>query len=249
MLSWALACCAALVGALALGGVLILLVGLVGAPGAVSTQGLGAAVLGSVALVAVALLGAVPIGVGAGVFLGEYGRTAVPGGALRGVLRDVSAVPSLVHGVFGFAVFGGLLGLGFGAATAGLTLALVVLPGIVEATEDAVRRVPARQREAALALGASPFQVVRSVVLPGAMRGIGGGAMRAAARALGEAAPLLVVGAVLAPLPGQYAAVPHRLYALADTGTREPFALALALTGVVVLLAVGSLRLGEGVSR
>jgi phosphate transport system permease protein len=249
-----LVACAAIVGGTALCGLLTLLVGGLLAPAGGEVPGLVLSLVGSVEIVLVALLVAAPLAVAAGVFLDEHG-SGPPVAALRALLRDLDQVPPLVHGVFGYAVFVELLELGPSALAAGLTLALLVLPGIVEATEDAVRKVPAYEREAALALGASRFQVITRVVLPGAARGIAGGTLRAAARALGEAGPLIVVGAVLsapgrtgAPI-GAFSAVPWRLWALAGSGTREPFGLALALTAVVVPLSVAALRLQRGGQR
>lgn len=254
LLHGALVACAVLVGALALVGLVTLLAGGLWAPAGAGAPGLGMALVGSVEVVLLALLVAAPLAVAAGVFLDEHGG-GWPVAMLRALLRDLDQVSPLVHGVFGAAVFVELLKLGPSALAAGLTLALLVLPGIVEATEDAVRKVPAYEREAALALGASRFQVITRVVLPGAARGIAGGTLRAAARALGEAGPLIVVGAVLtsprwtgAPI-GPFGAVPWRLWALAGSGTREPFVLALGLTAVVVSLSVAALRLQRGGSR
>lgn len=246
----ALGACAGVVVAFAIGAVGVLAVGLLLAGPSVAVPGLGFAIVGSVQIVTLALVVAAPLGVGAGVFLAEYGTSGPPAQMIRALSQDVSAIPALAHGVFGFAVFGGLLGLGPTVLTAGLTLALLVVPGIVEATEDAVRRVPARQREAALALGATRFQVALRVVLPSASRGVAGGVLRATARALGEAAPLIVIGAVVVRAGAEgFSAVPFRLWVLAETPGREAYALALALGLVAVGLAVSGARLRAGGSE
>lgn len=204
------------------------------------------AALGSVVIVAVAMGVGVPLGTGAGVWLAEYARPGSQLDWLHRGLHDLAAVPSVVYGVFGLAVFVNLLHFEGSAVAGGLTLAVLSLPAIVLATEEAVRDVPRRQREAALALGATRFQVIWRVVLPDARRRIGGGVLLALARTVGEAAPLLVTGAALT---AGYAALPHRLFAVGPG--REAFLIALALAALAtgLHLAASGLRrrLPEGV--
>lgn len=228
---WALGGAALLV--FAIGPVLLVVLGWgLWAAAPSSAPGLAASVAGTAATVLVALAVAVVVGVGAGVYVAEYPEFGAT--MLRDLVHDLSGLPSVVHGVFGLAVFSGLMGLGQGPLAVGLTLSLVALPGIVGATEEAVTRVPGRRREAALALGATRWQVVVQVVLPGAGRGIAGGVVGAAARVAGEAAPLLVLGVALAGM------VPSRLFSLAADPGREAFALALGLAAVTAALSWGA---------
>jgi phosphate transport system permease protein len=152
--------------------------------------GVANAIVGTLVLVGLATLVAVPVGVGAGLYLAEYG-----GGRLSTLVRttaDVLAgVPSIVVGV---AVYGWVvvpMG-GFSALAGGLALALLMLPTIVRATEEVVRLVPRSYREAALGLGAPRWRMIHSVVLPAASAGVISAILLALARAAGETAPLLL---------------------------------------------------------
>jgi len=157
----------------------------VGEPGG----GMANAIVGTGLLVGIATLVAVPVGVGAGVFLAEYGDGRF-GTLVRGTADILSGVPSIVVGV---AVYGlVVVPMGrFSALAGGLALALIMLPTIVRATEEVVRLVPRSYREAALALGAPRWRVIHDVVLPAASGGVITAVLLALARAAGETAPLL----------------------------------------------------------
>jgi phosphate transport system permease protein len=170
----------------------------------------------------VALLG-IPVGVGAGVYLEEY----APPGRMRRIIQtniaNLAGVPSIVYGILGLAVFYrafGIKALALGPTLlAGvLTLSLLILPIIVITTQEALRAVPGSLRHAALALGATRWQVVRDHVLPSALPGILTGTILGLSRAIGETAPLLMVGAAgsILQLPtgplSRYSALPVEIY-------------------------------------
>ncbi|MFO0910107.1 MAG: phosphate ABC transporter permease PstA [Isosphaeraceae bacterium] len=173
-------------------------------------------------LVLVALFG-IPLGVGAAVFLEEF----APPGRIRRIIQtniaNLAGVPSIVYGILGLALF--VRAFGFKPLAMGptlwagsLTLVLLVLPVIVIATQEALRTVPPSLRQAALALGATRWQMVRDHVLPAALPGILTGTILGLSRAIGETAPLLMVGAagsIFRPPRGpgdRYTALPVEIY-------------------------------------
>ena len=204
--------------------------------------GLKAALAGTFWLMLVTAAVAVPVGVGAAVYLEEYAR---PGPFLRLVtlnIANLAGVPSVIYGVLGLAVFVRVLGFGASFLSGGITLALLVLPVIVIATQEALRSIPRGVRESAYALGATRWQVVRAHLLPLAAPGALTGVILALSRAIGETAPILVVGAAtfLAFLPATpldaFSALPVQIYNWASRPQDEFRGLAAA--GILVLLAV-----------
>ncbi|PAP77110.1 phosphate ABC transporter permease PstA [Rubrivirga marina] len=204
--------------------------------------GLKAALAGTFWLMLVTAAVAVPIGVGAAVYLEEYAR---PGRFLDLVtinIANLAGVPSVIYGVLGLAVFVRVLGFGASFVAGGITLALLVLPVIVIATQEALRAIPKGVRESAYALGATRWQVVRAHLLPLAAPGALTGIILALSRAIGETAPILVVGAAtfLAFLPATpldaFSALPVQIYNWASRPQDEFRGLAAA--GILVLLAV-----------
>jgi phosphate transport system permease protein len=142
---------------------------------------------------------AFPMGIAAAVWLEEYGAGTRLARVVDVNVRNLAGVPSIVYGILGFALFvkaaGGLTG-GRSVVAAGLTLAVLVLPIVIVSATEAIRAVPLELREAGFALGATRWEVVRHQVLPFAAPGVLTGTILALARALGEAAPLILVGAV-----------------------------------------------------
>lgn len=188
-----------------------------------SRAGFRAGIVGSLWLLGMVTVFAIPAGVGAAVFLEEY---APPGRIRRFIqtnIANLAGVPSIVYGILGLALF--VRGFGFPRLAMGrslwagsLTLALLVLPVIVIATQEALRTVPNSLRQAALALGATRWQMVRDHVLPAALPGILTGTILSLSRAIGETAPLLMVGAagsigVLPRTPSdRYTVLPVEIY-------------------------------------
>ena len=157
----------------------------VGEPGG----GVANAIAGTLVLISLAALAAVPVGVGAGLYLAEYGHGRL--GTLVRTTADVLAgVPSIVIGVAAYGLVVVPMGR-FSALAGGTALALLMLPTIVRSTEEVVRLVPRSYREAALGLGASRWRMIHEVVLPAASGGVVTACLLALARAAGETAPLL----------------------------------------------------------
>lgn len=154
--------------------------------------GVGPALAGSLWLLAISAVLAIPTGVCAGIYLEEFATPGVAARLMDRALGQLSSMPSVVYGLLGLALFVRALPLGKTLWAGGLTLALLVLPHVIEETRLALRRVPRETRTAALALGASPWRVVVLVVLPHARPGAG--VMRALARGIGETAPLVMLG-------------------------------------------------------
>ncbi|MXZ68480.1 MAG: phosphate ABC transporter permease PstA [Acidimicrobiia bacterium] len=173
--------------------------------------GIRTALLGSLWVVLITLVFSFPIGVGAAIYLEEYARESRLTAILQTNINNLAGVPSIIYGMLGLAIFvrtleaitsGSFLGTG-GETTAngrtivsaGLTLGLLILPIIIINAQEAIRAVPGSLRQAGMALGSTRWQTVRSHVLPNALPGILTGTILAVARALGETAPLVVVGA------------------------------------------------------
>lgn len=193
-------------------------------------------------LVAGALVLALPVGVGAALYLQEYAVEGVLVGAIRWLVEALAGVPSIIFGLFGFSLFVTRFGWGWSLAAGSATLALMVLPTVIRTAEEAVAAVPRDLKEGAVALGASRWQMVRRVVMPAAGPGIATGAILALGRSLGEtAAVLLTAGSDLgmpgSPLdPGRSMAV--HLYILATEGLSDQRAYATALLLVIGVLLV-----------
>jgi phosphate transport system permease protein len=173
--------------------------------------GVRTALLGSLWTIAITILVALPMGVGAAVYLEDYARDSFARRVIQTNISNLAGVPSIIYGLLGLAIFvrglepltsGTLLGAvdpttasGRTILSAGLTLALLVLPVIIINAQEAIRAVPRSLRDASYALGATRWQTVWHHVLPSALPGILTGAILAMSRAMGETAPLVVVGA------------------------------------------------------
>ena len=211
--------------------------------------------IGSLVLIAFVGAIAVPLGVGAAVYLEEYALDTRANRLLIANIRNLAGVPSIVYGILGVVVFAqtfrsitGPEVSGLSYLSGGLTLAVLVMPFIIIITMEALRAVPSGIREAAYGVGATRWEVVRSHVLPYAAPGVFTGGILALARAFGETAPLLLVGAVtgyLSPggskgivetIQGAYTALPTLIF----TWSRQPGQEWKHLTAaaIVVLLAV-----------
>lgn len=152
--------------------------------------------VGSVYLVVLTAAVALPVGVGAAVYLQEYAGQGRIGSLIEVNIANLAGVPSIIYGLLGLGVFVRLCGLGRSLLAGALTLALLVLPMIVVVSREALRTVPGHLREASLALGATRLQTIRRVVLPSAFPGILTGVILSISRAFGETAPLVVIGAL-----------------------------------------------------
>jgi phosphate transport system permease protein len=154
--------------------------------------GIAPAILGTLALVTLTVAMAVPAGVLAAIYLTEYARRNALTRAIRLAIVNLAGVPSVVYGVFGVGLFVYTLKFGFSLLSGACTLAVLALPMIITASEEALLTVPASFREASLALGASKWQTIWRIVLPNALPGILTGIILSVGRAAGETAPLLL---------------------------------------------------------
>ncbi|HEY6631772.1 MAG TPA: phosphate ABC transporter permease PstA [Rhizobiaceae bacterium] len=168
-----------------------------GASSRPETSGMGVAIIGSLYMMAIVLLLALPIGVAASIYLEEFAKKSRLTDIIEVNINNLAAVPSIVFGLLGLAVFINFLGLPRSASlVGGLVLTLMTLPTIIIATRAALAAVPPSIRSAALGLGASKMQMVFHHILPLAAPGILTGTIIGLARALGETAPLLLIGMV-----------------------------------------------------
>jgi len=204
--------------------------------------GILSAIAGTVWIVALTAVVAVPLGVGTAVYLEEYARRSRWGSFLEINLSNLAGVPSILYGILGLAVFVRWFSLGRSILSGALTLGLLVLPVIIVASREAIRAVPNGIRHAALALGASRWQMIRHHVLPYATPGILTGVILALSRAIGETAPLVVIGAFgyVAFTPegplDDFTVLPIQIFNWTARPQREFHELAAA--GILVLLIV-----------
>jgi phosphate transport system permease protein len=155
-----------------------------------SGGGFGNAIVGTLVIVAIATLVSVPLGILGAIFVSEFGPETRTASAVRFAAKVLTGLPSILAGVFSFAVVVAATGK-FSAPAGGVALALLMLPTVLLTADEAIKGVPARMREAAIGMGATPTQVVTKVVVPTAAPAILTGVMLAVARAAGETAPLL----------------------------------------------------------
>jgi phosphate transport system permease protein len=204
--------------------------------------GAGPAIRGTIYLMVLLLVMVVPIGVGTAIYLEEYAnRDRWYNRLLELNIQNLAAVPSIVYGILGLAFLVRGLGLGRVLLAGALILTLLVLPTVIVASREAIRAVPDSIRQGAYALGSTQWQVVSRQVLPAAIPGIATGSILALARAIGETAPLLLVGALTfvttdPSLMGAFTALPVQIYQWIARPQEEFRDLAAA--GIIVLLAI-----------
>jgi phosphate transport system permease protein len=200
------------------------------------------AILATIYIGVLLILFTVPLGVGTAIYLEEYANKERWYNRLLEVnIQNLAAVPSIVYGILGLAFLVRGLGLGRVLLAGALILTLLVLPTIIIAAREAIRAVPDSIRQAAYALGATQWQVVWRQVLPAALPGIATGSILSLSRAIGETAPLLLIGALTyvafdPTLTGSFTALPVQIY----NWTKQPqdeFKL-LAAAAIIVLLAI-----------
>jgi phosphate transport system permease protein len=207
-----------------------------------SKAGIKSALAGTLWLVGFTTLFSLPIGVGAAIYLKEYATEGRFTRFIRVNIANLAGVPSIVYGILGLAVFIRGFHLGRSVLAGALTMSLLVLPVIIIASREALAAVPNSIRLAAYGLGATRWQVVRHHVLPAALPGIMTGVILALSRALGEAAPLIMIGALTyvafvpqGPLDA-FTAMPIQIYDWTSRPQQDFHHLAAA--GIIVLLIV-----------
>ena len=161
-----------------------------------SQAGIFPALAGSIFVILLTAILALPIGVAAAIYLEEYGRRNFLARAIELNITNLAAVPSIIYGLLGLAVFVRLMGMGRSVIAGAATLALLALPVVILATREALRAVPKSIREGSYALGATKWQTIWHQVLPVAAPGILTGLILSLSRAIGETAPLITMGAL-----------------------------------------------------
>lgn len=206
--------------------------------------GIMGALLGTLWLMIVVAPVTMLLGIGTAIYLEEYAKKGRMHSFIQTNISNLAGVPSIVFGILGLTVF--VRGLGFGniVLAGGLTMSLLVLPIVVVASQEALRAVPQFLREASYGMGATKWQTIKNVVLPAAIPGILTGLILALSRAVGETAPLVVIGipALLIPFPNgifdKFTVLPMQIYYWTiDASIVEEYA-NLAAATIVVLLVV-----------
>lgn len=221
------------------------------------TAGVWSGIVGSLIIAGLVVALAVPVGIGAAVYLEEYARDNALTRSIDTAVRNLAGVPSIVFGLLGLAIFVTIVNaIGLGGSTggknviaAGITMAALVLPIVIITSAEAIRAVPDTIRQAGYGVGATQWEVIRSHVIPVAMPGILTGTVLTLARAIGETAPLLVIGVatgyfgaaadatVFDKLTGPYTALPVIVFSWSRQ-TDPAFATTLAPAAIVVLLVL-----------
>jgi len=158
--------------------------------------GIRSAILGTLWMMALVAAFSFPLGVGAAIYLEEYAPRNWLTRLLQTNIANLAGVPSIVYGILGLAVFVRFLALGRSVLSGALTLSLLILPVVITPSQEAIRAVPSSLREASYGLGATRWQTIRHHVLPVAMPGILTGTILSLSRAIGETAPLIMIGAL-----------------------------------------------------
>jgi phosphate transport system permease protein len=218
-----------------------------------ANSGIESAIYGTLYLMVVCAVIVIPLGIATAIYLEEYAdRTKWWNRMVEVNIQNLAAVPSVVYGILGLAfIVRGPLSLGRTVLAGGITLALLVLPVVIIVAREAIRAVPPSIREGSLALGATQWQTIWKQVLPGSIAGIATGVILALSRAIGETAPLLVIGAAVNPrfnpdgLGSAFTALPIQIFAWTQDPNREFVDLAAAaiLVMMVALLLMNSVAI------
>ncbi len=205
--------------------------------------GIMGAILGTVWLMVVVAPVTMFLGIGTAIYLEEYATKGRLQSFIQTNISNLAGVPSIVFGILGMTVFVRTMGLGNIVLAGGLTMSLLVLPIVVVASQEALRAVPQFLREASYGMGATKWQTIKKVVLPAAIPGILTGVILALSRAVGETAPLVVIGipALLIPFPNsifdKFTVLPMQIYYWTlDSALVAEYANLAAATIVILLL-------------
>ncbi|MBU1199683.1 MAG: phosphate ABC transporter permease PstA [Nanoarchaeota archaeon] len=221
----------------------------------ITQGGILPAIVGTLFLgIGVAII-SIPIGISTAIYLNEYAKDTFFTRMIKLAIRNLAGVPSVVYGLFGLAVFVMFLNLGTSLIAASLTLGCMTLPWIITTSEEALKSVPLSFREGSYALGSTKWQTIKKNVLPHSMSGMLTGSILGVSRAMGETAPIIMVGATffMAYLPtsvfDKFMALPYHLFILA-TQHSSPYSREYALgTALVLIVMVFLLNLGVFIIR
>jgi len=210
--------------------------------------GIFPAIIGTFYLMVGSSLVSIPVGIITAVYLTEYAKNPKVVKIIRLGINNLAGVPSVVFGLFGLSLFVIFFGFGTSILAGSLTLGLLNLPVIIRSTEEALLVVPGTYREASLSLGATRWQTIYKVILPGALPGIMTGIMLSLGRAAGETAPIMFTAAAFytpdlpASVYSQVMALPYHIYVMATAGTHIQatrhlqYGTAIVLIGLVLVL-------------
>lgn len=154
------------------------------------------ALVGTLWIMGLTAIIAIPLGVSAGIYLEEYGKKSKLANLLEINISNLAGVPSIIYGLLGLEIFGRVMGMGGSLLAGASTLSLLILPIIIVSTREALKAVPKSIKEASFAMGASKWQTISYQLLPASFGGIITGVILALSRAIGETAPLIVIGAL-----------------------------------------------------
>ncbi|MBI4329354.1 MAG: phosphate ABC transporter permease PstA [Chloroflexi bacterium] len=207
--------------------------------------GIRAALFGTLWMAALTALLCFPIGVATAVYLEEYTSQNWLSRIFNTNISNLAGVPSIVYGLLGLAIFVHTLSLGRSVLAGALTMTLLVLPVVIVSAQEAIRAVPDAHRQGAYALGATKWQTVRNIVLPAALPGILTGTILAMARAVGEAAPMIAIAALVyltftpvSPLD-RFTVLPIQIFNWVSRPQAEWQGVAAAAIGVLLVLMLG----------
>lgn len=154
------------------------------------------ALVGTLWIMGLTAIIAIPLGISAGIYLEEYGKKSMLATLLEINISNLAGVPSIIYGLLGLEIFGRIMGMGGSLLAGASTLSLLILPIIIVSTREALKAVPSSIKEASFAMGASKWQTVWHQLLPASFGGVITGIILALSRAVGETAPLIVIGAL-----------------------------------------------------
>ncbi len=220
---------------------------------AMTTGGIYPAMVGTFWLTTLAILFALPLGLLTAIYLNSYGRPVWLMRIIRISINTLAGIPSIIYGLFGMAVFVNLLRMDISMLAGALTLAVLVLPIIINASEEALRSVPEDFRDASLALGATERQTILRILIPTALPNILTGVVLSIGRVAGETAPIMFTAATfytrLLPKSAfdEVMALPYHIYALMTEGTNAdkqvPIAYGTALILLILVLTISALAI------
>lgn len=211
---------------------------------AMTAGGVGPAIVGTLYLVLGAILFALPLGIACAIYLTEYSPKSFVVNIIRMSINNLAGVPSVVFGLFGLGIFVKFFGFGVSALSGCLTLGILVLPQIISAAQEALLAVPQSYREASLAVGATHWQTIKSIVLPAASPGILTGVILSIGRVAGETAPILFTAATFytrgfpKSIMSEVMALPYHIYALMTEGTHPQQQTQIAYGCALILLVI-----------
>ena len=219
------------------------------------SNGIRDIIVGTLAMVGLTLVIAVPIGVLAAIYMGEYAKKGKVLTTIRFCVESLAGIPSILYGLFGYTFFAIQLAFGFSLLSSALTLAIMVLPVIMRTTEEALLAVPDSFREGSFGLGAGKLRTVFRIVLPPAIPGISSGIILAMGRIVGETAALIYTAGTVAEMPKNIFSSTRTLavhmYSLSSEGLYmdQAYATAVVLLVIVMLINLGSTFVAKKINK